>query len=118
MKEFDTARHQYLFGALDSPRSLRILDFLLKKTDNSAKYLEIKQRTRQFLDAPAISVPELMRAGLIECFDGEGNKIPIVASYLPEKNVCEPEITVKVSKFAQDLIKFLDENSTSLGLCS
>ncbi len=118
MNKFRTPEHSHLFGVLNSPKNMRILDFLLE-AGNGATYTEIIQRPYEFMDVPNVSIPELMEAGLIECFDSTGNQIPIVInwnerSYVPKKNVCKPGVTIKASKFAQDLIEFFDKNSTSL----
>ena len=121
MNEFNKSEYSYLFGVLNSPKALRILYFLLEKEDKGATYAEIEKRPYQYSDVPAISVPELMRAGLVECFDSRGCQIPIMIdwnerNYVPKKNVCKPDVMVKASKFAQDLIEFLNKNSTSLAL--
>ena len=120
MNKFNKSEYGYLFGILNSPRALRILDFLLERPDG-ATYAEIEKRPREYLDAPTVSVPELMQAGLINGFDKNGKEIPIVISrdgrsYVPERKACVPKNTFRTSDFGKALIKFLDENNTSLDM--
>ncbi len=113
-------KHSYLFGIVNSPRNLKILDFLLQRPDG-ATYAEIEKRPYKYLDAPNISVKWLMQAGLVKCFDENSNEILLVVSrdgksYVPEKKACVSNNTLIASDFAKALIKCLDENSTSLAM--
>lgn len=122
MNEFNKPEHAYLIrvlspAALNPSENSKIIDFLLERPDG-ATYAEIKERYWNYFELPT-NMLELMKAGLVNCFDEGGNNIPVVIdqnneSYVPEKEVCAPNNSFKASCFARDFIEFLDKNNTSL----
>jgi len=113
-----TPENSYLFGILNSPRAINLVDFLVE-AGGSMSAQELAQKSEQSggaldLTIYTVCIPELIKAGLIECFDEIGAVIKTPKGTSRDK--IKRKTRVQVTDFARELIAWLGEHNPSSSL--
>lgn len=110
-----TPKNSYLFSILNSPRAINLIDFLVE-AGGIMPALELAQKSEQSgnaldLTVYTVCIPELIKAGLIECLDESG--VVIKTPKGTSRNKIKRKTRVQVTYFTRKLIAWLGEHNPS-----
>lgn len=116
--KLNTPKNSYLFGILNSPRDIKLVD-LLMEAGGSMSALELARKSEDSgnaldLTVYTVCIPQLIKAGLVECFDKNGAAIKTPKG--TSRNKIERKTKVQVTDFARELITWLHERNPSSAL--
>ncbi len=116
--KLNTPKNSYLFGTLNSPRDIKLVDILME-AGGSMSALELGRKSEHSgnaleLTVYTVCIPELIKAGLVECFDEKGAVIKTITG--TRRNQIKRKVRVQVTDFANELTIWLDEHNPSSAL--